>query len=247
MNNNARRCLTVFLVTFVSFVSFLHPVKAEEEVYAEYIIEEGDFLSVVSLMFNTTVDDILAINNIPDVNAISIGTRIKIPTLAGVEGTIATRYINIGDTLDTLSILSGMDEKKLGEINTLVSPTELYIGSLLTTIQNDAADSVTAVSNFDSGDSLLVKSASLGMNPVTLQKLNRAEGSWDFADSQVIFGKSMDRSAAFETHSVAPFVNEIEIKQLPLTQGNTHVIHVAAEGIESLNGSVGSYPLRFFP
>ena len=66
---DACRRLTVLLVTIVFFVCFLYPVKAEaEEVYAEYVIEEGDFLSVVSMMFNTTVDDILAINNISDVN-----------------------------------------------------------------------------------------------------------------------------------------------------------------------------------
>ena len=118
--------LTILLGTVLFCSVFILPVKAEdEEVYAEYTIEEGDFLSIVAGMFNTTVDDILAINNIPDVNAISIGTRIKIPTLAGVEGSIATRYINIGDTLDTLSILSGLEPEKLGEINTIVSPTEL--------------------------------------------------------------------------------------------------------------------------
>ncbi len=248
MNKNEMRCrLTVLLVTIVFFVCFLYPVKAEaEEVYAEYVIEEGDFLSVVSMMFNTTVDDILAINNIPDVNAISIGTRIKIPTLAGVSGTIATRYINIGDTLDTLSILSGMDAAKLGEINTLVSPTELYIGSLLTTIQNDKADTMTAVSNFDAGDSLLMKSAGLGMNPMTLQKLNRAEGAWDFADSQVLFARSGENVNNFEAHSVSAFVNAIEIKQLPVTQGETHVIHVSGTDLESLSGVVGAYPLVFY-
>ena len=76
--NGSRRCLTVLLATILFFVWINHPVKAEDkQVYAEYTIEEGDFLSVVALMFNTTVDDIMAINNIPDVNAISIGTRIK--------------------------------------------------------------------------------------------------------------------------------------------------------------------------
>lgn len=246
-NNGFCRCLTVLLVTIIFFVNFLLPVKAEdEEVYAEYTIEEGDFLSIVAAMFNTTVDDILAINNIPDVNAISIGTRIKIPTLAGVEGSIATRYINIGDTLDTLSILSGMMPEKLGEINTLVSPTELYIGSLLTTISNDRAEAITAVSNYEAGDTLLMKSAKLGMSPALLQKTNRAEGTWDFADSQILFGKIASNGGNYETHSVAPFVNEIEIKQLPLTQGATHVVHVEAENIESLTGSVGNYPLRFF-
>lgn len=241
------RSLTVLLVTIIFFVNFLLPVKAEdEEVYAEYTIEEGDFLSIVANMFNTTVDDILSINHIPDVNAISIGTRIKIPTLAGVEGSIATRYINIGDTLDTLSILSGMDPKKLGEINKLVSPTELYIGSLLTTISNERADSLSAVSNFEHGNTFLEKSAELGMRPAELMKYNRADGVWDFADSQVIFGKATGSSGDFSAHSVAPFIDTIEIKQLPLTQGETHVVHVSSADAESLNGSVGSYPLRFF-
>ena len=115
MRKNVFCCLTVLLVSILISLNVFLPVKAEdEEVYAEYTIEEGDFLSIVAMMFNTTVDDILAINNIPDVNAISIGTRVKIHTLAGVEGSIATRYINIGDTLDTLSILSGMEPAKLG-------------------------------------------------------------------------------------------------------------------------------------
>ena len=247
MKKNVFCSLTVLLVSIFVFLNIFLPVKADdEEVYAEYTIEEGDFLSIVAMMFNTTVDDILSINNIPDVNAISIGTRIKIPTLAGVEGSIATRYINIGDTLDTLSILSGMEPEKLGEINTLVSPTELYIGSLLTTISNDRANAITAVSNFETGDSLLVKSVTLGMSPAVLQKVNRADGVWDFSDSQVLFGKTSSDSGTFETHSVAPFVNVIEIKQLPLMQGETHVVHVNGQNIENLSGSVGSYSLHFY-
>lgn len=246
-SNNICRCLTVLLVTIIWFVISLYPVKAEDEkVYAEYTIEEGDFLSIVAGKFNTTVDDILAINNIPDVNAISIGTKIKIPTFEGVSGSIATKYVNIGDTLDSLSIMSGMDTEKLGGINKLVSPTELYIGSLLTTIRSDKAGLYTAVSNYDSGDMLLTKSAKLGMSPAALQKINRAAGTWDFSDSQILFGKTDGQSAGFETHSVAPFIDVIEIKQLPLTQGETHVVHVEASDIASLQGSVGSYPLHFF-
>jgi murein DD-endopeptidase MepM/ murein hydrolase activator NlpD len=62
----------------------------------------------------------------------------------------------------------------------------------------------------------------------------------------VLFGKTNDSSGKFEAHSVAHFVSTIEIKQLPLTQGETHVVHVAAEKLESLGGSVGNYNLRFF-
>ncbi len=247
MNRDAAcRCLTALLVTIIVFVSFVYPVKAEDkEVYAEYLIEEGDFLSVVAMMFNTTVDRIMEINNIPDVNAISIGTRVKIPTFAGIEGTIVNRYVNIGDTLDTLGFLSGMETAKLGEINKYVSPTELYIGSQLTTILNDKAGSLSAVTNFEKGDSLLIKSAEIGISPVLLQKVNKAEGSWDFSDSQILFSRVENVSAA-EVHTVAPFVNVIEIKQLPLTQGNTHVIHISGPNLTNLSGSVGEYLLNFF-
>lgn len=219
-------------------------VKAE--VYAEYTIEEGDYLSVVALLFNTTVDDIMEINNISDVNTISIGTKIKIPTLAGIEGTIANRYVNIGDTLSTLSILSGMDEAKLGEINSIVSPTELYIGSLLTTIYNDSADHISAIGSYDDGDTLLTKSAELGVSPAVLEKATKSSGTWDFADSQILFGISEDNDAEYTTHAVSPFIDVIEIKQLPLTQGGTHVIHISGMDLNELSGFVGDYGLRFF-
>ncbi len=238
--------LTLFLFNIVVLFFGISEVNAEE-VYAEYTIEEGDYLSVVALMFNTTVDDILEINSISDVNAISIGTQIKIPTLAGVEGTIANRYVNIGDTLSTLSILSGMDEAKLGEINSIVSPTELYIGSLLTTIYNDSADHITAVGSYDDGDTLLTKSAELGVSPAVLEKATKTSGTWDFADSQILFGVANDTGAEYTTHAVSPFIDVIEIKQLPLVQGGTHVIHISGADLNELTGKVGDeYSLRFF-
>ena len=238
--------LTLFLINIVVLFFGISEVNAEE-VYAEYTIEEGDYLSVVALMFNTTVDDILEINSISDVNAISIGTQIKIPTLAGVEGNIANKYVNIGDTLSTLSILSGMDEAKLGEINSIVSPTELYIGSLLTTIYNDSADHITAVGSYDDGDTLLTKSAELGVSPAVLEKATKTSGTWDFADSQILFGVADDTCAEYTTHAVSPFIDVIEIKQLPLVQGGTHVIHISGADLNELTGKVGDeYSLRFF-
>ncbi len=239
-------CSALLLLSILVLVFGCDISCVNAEVYAEYTIEEGDYLSVVALLFNTTVDDIMEINNISDVNTISIGTKIKIPTLAGIEGTIANRYVNIGDTLSTLSILSGMDQSKLGEINSIVSPTELYIGSLLTTIYNDSADHISAVGSYDDGDTLLTKSAELGVSPVVLEKVTQTSGTWDFADSQILFGIAGSDDAEYTTHAVSPFVDVIEIKQLPLTQGGTHVIHISGQDLNDLSGFVGDYGLRFF-
>ncbi len=237
----------LFLLIFCSLfqvLSIQQNASADDDVYAEYTIEEGDFLSVVALMFNTNVDDILSINQISDVNAISIGTRIKIPSMKGIEGTISTRYLNIGDTLSSLSILSGMEEKKLAEINSLVSPTELYIGSLLTTIANPASGNIAPAATFNDGVTLLETAARNGLKEDSLVKINRGNGSWDFSDRQTLFAKNSD--GAKSGSSISPYIDTIEIKPLPLVQGETFVIHVSSSEDFALGGSLGDQGLHFY-
>lgn len=237
--------LCVLLFTIFSVTIPAHNVSADnEEVYAEYIIEEGDFLSVIAGMFNTSVDDILAINPNLDVNFMSIGTHVKIPTLKGTAGIINTRYLNIGDTLASLSILSGMDKDTLAGINELVSPTELYLGSLLTTIANPAAEKIHPAATFYSSSTLLETAAKQGLEPESLIKINRAAGSWDFSDMQTLFAVTDTGRAAGST--VSPLVDTVEISPLPLVQGETHVLHIAAPVGLELSGSIGDQDLQFY-
>ena len=45
----------------------------------EYTVQDGDTLSAIAARFGTTVDDITALNNITDPNALQIGQTLLIP------------------------------------------------------------------------------------------------------------------------------------------------------------------------
>ena len=244
-----RKIYLLFLSLFgvcLSLIQFLDCyAQTEETAYPEYVIEEGDFLSSVALQFSTTVDNILAINDITDVNAISIGTRIKIPSLKGLYGTIATNIVNIGDNLLTISILCGTEITSLANINRIISPTEVYIGSDLISIQNDDYGKITAIGSYSGSSSLIESSILNGLNPVQLIEQNDTDGFWDFYNGQILYGKTQKETIEI-VHTVSPYVDTIEIKQLPLIQGETHVLHIVTNSDISLSGTLGDQNLRFF-
>ena len=47
----------------------------------QYIVKAGDTLSIIAATFETTVDEIMALNNLSDPNLIEIGQELRIPTL----------------------------------------------------------------------------------------------------------------------------------------------------------------------
>ncbi len=236
--------INLFLV-FLFLISFSY-VQAED--YPEYIIQDGDYLSYVADLFNTTVNDILAINNIADVNAISIGTRIKIPTLAGISGTINTSTINVGDTLQNIGILSNMPISMIASMNRLTSPTELFIGKTIITVADDKAASISAVETLQNEQTIIEKAALLNINPYLLSKINQTSDLCSFADNQIIFSKINSNNNETNTtiHKISPIVDEIEIHPLPLVQGETHVVHVKSSKVLSLSGKLYDQNLRFF-
>lgn len=59
-----------------------HPAYTENRspsLYFSYVVQPGDTLTKISKRFNTTVEDIVKINNIKDPNKINVGERIFIP------------------------------------------------------------------------------------------------------------------------------------------------------------------------
>lgn len=58
------------------------PIAPEATVlasYSEYTIQKGDILYTLALKFDVTVDEIVAINDIPNPQSLSVGQVIRIP------------------------------------------------------------------------------------------------------------------------------------------------------------------------
>ena len=215
------------------------------DIYPEYVIQEGDFLSIVAARFSTTLDEIVRINQISDPNSIAIGDRIKIPSLKGISGTIFMQSVNLGDTLANISILSGMDVNDILKINKISSLSEVYVGSTLILVQNTNGNRYSAVDTFENGETSLEKAVLQKTNPEKLAKINRLNGSWDIAEKQLLFS-TVSEDLNIPVHAISPLIDQIEITNLPLMQGETQVIHLKTPYSLTLSGAILNQDLNFY-
>jgi LysM repeat protein len=55
------------------------PANLVKGTLVNYLVQSGDSLAAIASKFNSTIDDIVKTNNLPDANAISVGQTLKIP------------------------------------------------------------------------------------------------------------------------------------------------------------------------
>ena len=102
-----------------------------------YIVQTGDGLSSIASRFGVNLADLIAANNIADVNNIAIGDKITIPGLDGISGILTTEIVGYGDTLHSISRRNQISEDLLRQLNHITSPAELYAGVSLVYSQKD--------------------------------------------------------------------------------------------------------------
>ena len=119
------------------------PTQNIETNYKEYIVKAGDSLYSIAQLFNTTVDDIMNVNNLQN-TILSVGQILKIPTKAQTpsqtvkecygEGYIEPKYetytVKKGDNLYDIARRYNTTVINLMDLNNLTS-TNLQIGQVL--------------------------------------------------------------------------------------------------------------------
>jgi len=94
----------------------------------EYRVVQGDSLYKIARDFNTTIENILKFNNIPNSNVIYVDQIITIP-LSPPEAIIYT--VQSGDTLYDIAAKFGTSVSNLIRFNYLVPPYTIYPGHQL--------------------------------------------------------------------------------------------------------------------
>ncbi len=106
-----------------------------------YTVEPGDTLSAIARRFNTTVQDIVNANNIPNPNLIRVGQVLEIPgdgsgappppapTPAPSPG--GTYTVQPGDTLSRIAQRFGTTYLAIAQANNLANPNYIYVGQVL--------------------------------------------------------------------------------------------------------------------
>ena len=94
-----------------------------------YIVKRGDTLSHIALWYNTTVEELVKLNNIQNPNLIYVGQRILILTSdepnKEKEITYTVRY---GDSLWKIANRYGVSVNSLVSLNNIQNPNLIYPG-----------------------------------------------------------------------------------------------------------------------
>lgn len=103
-----------------------------------YIVRSGDTLWGIARLFNTTVDNLVRINNISNPNLIYPGEILKIPDIKGESSKsvsskqyIKTYIVRRGDTLYGIAQRFGTTVAKLVQLNGISNPNLIYPGQVL--------------------------------------------------------------------------------------------------------------------
>lgn len=118
----------------------------------EYQVVAGDTLSSIANKFNTTVEELVSINNITNPNLIIVGQILKLrrDDLSQVENN--TYVVQQGDTLSQIAQKYGTTYQELARINNISNPNYIQVGQVIKiSCKNNITDRIYTV---QAGDTL---------------------------------------------------------------------------------------------
>ncbi|MGQ9827824.1 MAG: LysM peptidoglycan-binding domain-containing protein [Roseiflexus sp.] len=102
--------------------------STDREPFVEYVVQRGDTLSAIALLFNVTTDDILAYNTIPNPASLTIGQTLRIPT---GDAPYVEYVVQRGDTLYAIARRFGVSVDNILAVNDIRNPASLPVGQTL--------------------------------------------------------------------------------------------------------------------
>lgn len=238
-----RNLFVIFLL-----VSLLLPTKAvyaqNGVVYPEYTIQPGDSLGYISSLFGTSVEEIVQLNNLADPDLVSPGQVVKIPSFQGYDGKLEIIVTDLGESFSLLPFKYGTDEKSLIQINKILSPSQIYVGSRLILFLPSESQYFYPAAKIEPTKSFIETAIEKGTNPYTISLINRQPNLNMFITDEVLFAPTVEDALPFDLY--APELLDVQLYPLPLVQGGTAAIAVSASQAVKLSGSLGESTLTFF-
>ena len=127
------------------------PVSNTEYVYIR--VRRGETLSKIARDYNTTVEELVSLNNIPNPNLIFVNQTLRAPTVAsGGNNNYIEYVVKSGDTLNRLALEFGTTVNAIVNLNNIQDPKLIYVDQRLQIpkAQNSICENYTV----QSGDTL---------------------------------------------------------------------------------------------
>ena len=174
---------------------------------ASYTVKSGDTLSGIASQYNTTVNQIISLNQLSNPNLIYVGQVLKLKnsqttnsssSSSSTAATTAGTYtVKAGDTLSAIASRYSTSSSTLASLNSLSNPNLIYVGQVLKVSSNASTSSSTSSSanstvttaasyTVKSGDTLSAIAAKYGTTYQALASTNSISNPNDIYVGQVI-------------------------------------------------------------
>lgn len=175
---------------------------------ASYTVKSGDTLSGIASRYNTTVNQIVSLNQLSNPNLIYVGQVLKLKNSQTTNSssssssstaatTVGTYTVKAGDTLSAIASHYSTSSSTLASLNSLSNPNLIYVGQVLKVSSNASTSSSTSSSanstvttaasyTVKAGDTLSAIAANTGTTYQALASANSISNPNDIYVGQVI-------------------------------------------------------------
>lgn len=211
-----------------------------------HAVQEGENLTIIANTYGVSVEDLLAVNNLSNADALSIGQQLLIPGGEG-EAVVTAHIVQAGDTLAHIAALFNTTPDELMATNRLLNRmASLTIGQPLTVVSRTGSAQPQLVTGTPhvvaTGESLLVIAAQYQLSPAEIAAANGLVYPYYLFPGQRL---RIPGTAVY--HDLPGEWVQVQVRPLSLQQGSTVSIYVQNLLEGAPNGSLAGQPLRFFP
>ena len=101
-----------------------------------YTVQYGDTLSSIARRYSTTVQELIAMNNLADANQVRWGQTLKVPAAkqpaqSGQPAASRTYAVKAGETLYSIATRYGVTVAAVMQANNISNPNQIYAGQVL--------------------------------------------------------------------------------------------------------------------
>ncbi|MGB9673340.1 MAG: peptidoglycan DD-metalloendopeptidase family protein [Anaerolineales bacterium] len=232
----------ILIILAIPYVNALGQTTTPAE--AVYIVQSGDSLWDIAARFRVSLEELEAVNNLQNPNALVLGAELKIPGISGFSGRLTTVKVQYGENLDSLSRRYNISKELLSRLNHLVNPRELVVGSYLVIPEENAQTPIDKRVQIIPGQSMLDIAMSNQLNPWQISTRNGLKNTYEIPPNGFLYLPVEDQTNVLS--ALPSSVKSVDIQPSPLLQGKTIEIKVKIDAGISLSGNFMGHPLTFF-
>ncbi len=102
--------------------------------FINYIVKQGDNLSLIANSFNVSIEDLISINNIKNPDIIVVNQKLQIP------GNTQSYQVVKGDSLWKIAKKYAVKISQLIKLNNLTSPNKIFVGQNIAIPSNESIE-----------------------------------------------------------------------------------------------------------